>query len=66
MLALIAIANELVSEAKTIRNYRDPVRHCEDLAEYALGEQIRGILIEKQIRQTAYYLRVKLEHFRGE
>jgi bacterioferritin len=44
---------DLENEAEIIRNYRERVCQCEDLAEYAMSEQIRGILIEKQIHQTA-------------
>jgi len=36
-----------------IRNFSERVRQCEELQEYAMGEQIRGILIEKQIHQDA-------------
>jgi len=44
---------DLDNETETIRNYRERVRQCEELAEYALGEQIRGILIEEQDHQIA-------------
>jgi len=36
-----------------IRNYSERIRQCEELQEYAMGEQIRGILIDKQIHQVA-------------
>ena len=39
---------DLENETETIRNYRDRVRQCEELGEYALGEQIREILIDEQ------------------
>jgi bacterioferritin len=44
---------DLDNETATIRNYRERVRQCEHLAEYAMGEQIRGILIEEQDHQIA-------------
>ena len=31
---------DLENETETIRNYRERVRQCEELAEYAMGEQI--------------------------
>ena len=39
---------DLDNEAETIRNYRERVRQCEALGEYALSEQIREILIQEQ------------------
>src|ERR1700704_5171835 len=39
---------DLDNETETIRNYRERIRQCEELAEYAMGEQIREILIEEQ------------------
>jgi bacterioferritin len=44
---------DLDNETKTIRNYRERVRQCEGLAEYAMGEQIREILIGEQDEQIA-------------
>jgi bacterioferritin len=44
---------DLDNETETIRNYRERIRQCEELAEYALGEQIREILIEEQDHQIA-------------
>jgi bacterioferritin len=44
---------DLDNETETIRNYRERVRQCERLAEYAMGEQIREILIEEQDHQIA-------------
>jgi len=44
---------DLDNETETIRNYRERVRQCEQLAEFALGEQIRGILVEEQDHQIA-------------
>src|ERR1039457_7455245 len=34
---------DLTNEGETIRNYRDRVRQCEELGEFAMAEQIRGI-----------------------
>jgi bacterioferritin len=42
---------DLENENETIRNYRERVRQCEALGEYALAEQIRGILVEEQDHQ---------------
>lgn len=44
---------DLENETETIRNYRERVRQCEELAEYAMGEQIRKILIDEQDHQIA-------------
>jgi bacterioferritin len=42
---------DLNNENETIRNYRDRVRQCEALGEFALAEQIRKILVEEQDHQ---------------
>jgi bacterioferritin len=42
---------DLDNENETIRNYRERVRQCEALGEYALAEQIRGILVQEQDHQ---------------
>jgi len=42
---------DLDNENETIRNYRDRVRQCETLGEYAMAEQIRQILIQEQDHQ---------------
>jgi bacterioferritin len=42
---------DLDNENETIRNYRDRVRQCEALGEYAMAEQIRQILVEEQDHQ---------------
>jgi bacterioferritin len=39
---------DLNNETNTIRNYRERVKQCESLGEYAMAEQIRGILVEEQ------------------
>ena len=42
---------DLTNEGETIRNYRDRVRQCEELGEFAMAEQIRGILVNEQDHQ---------------
>src|ERR1700678_4173694 len=42
---------DLDNENETVRNYRDRVRQCEALGEYALAEQIRQILVQEQDHQ---------------
>jgi len=42
---------DLENENETIRNYRDRVRQCEELGEYAMAEQIRQILVNEQDHQ---------------
>jgi len=42
---------DLDNENETIRNYRDRIRQCEELGEYALAEQIRQILVQEQDHQ---------------
>ena len=42
---------DLQNENDTIRAYRERVRQCEALGEFALGEQIREILIQEQEHQ---------------
>lgn len=42
---------DLENENETIRNYRERVRQCESLGEFALAEQIRQILVEEQDHQ---------------
>jgi bacterioferritin len=42
---------DLDNETETIRNYRDRVRQCEELGEFAMAEQIRGILVQEQDHQ---------------
>jgi bacterioferritin len=44
---------DLDNETETIKNYRLRVSQCEELGEYALGEQIRKILIDEQDHQIA-------------
>lgn len=39
---------DLENEAETIRAYRERVRQCEQLGEFAMAEQIREILVNEQ------------------
>jgi bacterioferritin len=43
---------DLENENATIRNYRERVRQCEALGEYAIGEDLREILRQEQEHQT--------------
>jgi bacterioferritin len=58
---------DLENENETIRNYRDRVRQCEALGEYAMAEQIRKILVEEQDHQIdlATALGVKVPNVNG-
>ena len=42
---------DLENENETIRNYRQRVRQCEALGEYAVAETIREILVQEQEHQ---------------
>jgi bacterioferritin len=42
---------DLDNENETIRNYRERVRQCEALGEFAMAEQIREILVQEQDHQ---------------
>ncbi len=42
---------DLDAENETIKNYRERVRQCEALGEFALAEQIRQILVQEQEHQ---------------
>ena len=42
---------DLDNENEAIVNYRDRVRQCEALGEFALAEQIREILVQEQDHQ---------------
>jgi bacterioferritin len=44
---------DLDNENETIRNYRQRVRQCEAMEEFAMAEQIREILIQEQDHQIA-------------
>jgi len=42
---------DLDNENETVRNYRERIRQCEALGEFAMAEQIRGILVQEQEHQ---------------
>ena len=42
---------DLDNENETIRNYRDRIRQCEALGEFAMAEQIREILVQEHDHQ---------------
>src|ERR1700681_3096484 len=42
---------DLENENETIRNYRERVRQCESLGEFAMAEQIRQIIVDEQDHQ---------------
>src|SRR5205807_4710700 len=42
---------DLQNENETVRNYRERVRQCEALGEYAMAEHIRKILVNEQEHQ---------------
>lgn len=42
---------DLNNENETVRNYRERIRQCEALGEFAMAEQIRQILIQEQDHQ---------------
>jgi bacterioferritin len=42
---------DLDNENETIRNYRDRIRQCEALGEFAMAEQIREIVVQEQDHQ---------------
>jgi bacterioferritin len=39
---------DLENETQTIRHYRERVRQCDALGEYAMAEHIREILMQEQ------------------
>ena len=43
---------DLANENETIRNYRERVKQCEGLGEYAIAEDIREILRQEQEHQS--------------
>ncbi|OAI54214.1 ferritin [Planctomycetaceae bacterium SCGC AG-212-F19] len=44
---------DLENENETIHHYRQRVRQCEALGEFAIAEHIRGILVQEQDHQVA-------------
>jgi bacterioferritin len=49
--AVQMLQSDLENENETVRNYRQRVRQCEALGEYAMAEQVRGILVNEQEHQ---------------
>ena len=45
------LLNDMENENVTVRNYRERVRQCEALGEFAVAEQIRDILVNEQEHQ---------------
>ena len=43
---------DLDNENETIRNYRERIRQCEDLGEFAMAEQIREISSKSRITRS--------------
>jgi bacterioferritin len=50
--ATVMLRADLENENNTIRAYRERVRQCEALSEYAIAEDIREILRQEQEHQT--------------
>jgi bacterioferritin len=44
---------DLEAETETIHHYRQRVRQCEEIGEYAIAEHIRDILVQEQDHQVA-------------
>src|SRR5678816_1801833 len=44
---------DLENENETIRNYRERIRQCDALGEFAMAEHIREILVQEQDHQIA-------------
>jgi bacterioferritin len=42
---------DLENENETVRNYRERVKQCEELGEYAMAEHLRAILVNEQEHQ---------------
>jgi bacterioferritin len=42
---------DLDNENETVRNYRERIRQCEALGEFAMAEQIREIVVQEQDHQ---------------
>jgi bacterioferritin len=42
---------DLDNENETVRNYRERIRQCEAMGEFAIAEQIRTILVQEQDHQ---------------
>ena len=48
----VLLRADLENENNTIRNYRERVKQCEELAEYAVAEDVREILRQEQEHQV--------------
>ena len=48
----VLLRADLENENNTVRNYRERVKQCEELAEYAIAEDVREILRQEQEHQT--------------
>jgi bacterioferritin len=57
---------DLDNENETIRNYRERVRQCEALGEFAIAEHIRRILVNEQEPIANYRTRVRQADALGE
>jgi bacterioferritin len=49
--AKVMLGFDLENETETIKNYRERVRQCDALGEFAMAEHIREILIQEQEHQ---------------
>jgi len=47
----VLLRADLENENNTVRNYRERVKQCEELAEYAIAEDVREILRQEQEHQ---------------
>ena len=47
----VGLSFDLDNETETVRNYRQRVRQCEALGEFAMAEEIRRILVNEQEHQ---------------
>jgi len=56
---------DLDNETETIRNYRERIRQCEALGEYAMAEQLRDILVQEQDHQIALATALGIDVPRG-
>jgi bacterioferritin len=52
---------DLSNENETVRHYRERVRQSEALGEYAIAEQIRGILVNEQEHQVDLAMALGIE-----
>jgi len=47
----VMLRADLENETSTIANYRERIQQCETLHEYAIAEDLRGILVQEQEHQ---------------